>query len=159
MREWWVDRKHLAIPVVASIVLASLHFFLLVWVPRDLVPRDFQSMTLPLLPTVSGIDEKTQALTRWMPIRTTSVSTSEREPQLLGIFISRGAGARASLVWTSSDGRPPEYALVAPGDIVEGWEVLSIQPKQIKLRKGEELRELLIFEVDASLNASGVNPS
>lgn len=133
------------------VVALGMHFYFSVLVVSDADDRSRVDRPTAMLPSADTTDLRTKKLREWLPIQTVDApELAKREPNLLGVFVSRRSGAKAYIVLTSSDGRPPSYFLASTGDILEDWTVQRILPKSVELSKGDERRELLIFRaVDA----------
>lgn len=151
-----VERRHLVIPIAGLTFLLLLHFATQVWISRDREPRVFRAPPIVSISAHQGVDEKRTALSAWMPVKVEETKKPEREPRLVGVFISKVAGSRASIVWTSPDGAlPATFSLVSVGDVAEGWEVKTIKPRMVELARGDERRELVILNVPDQFKASG----
>jgi hypothetical protein len=150
-----IERRHLVIPIAGLGSLLLLHFATQVWISRDREPRVFRAPPIASISPHQGIDEKQTALSAWMPVKVEEAKRPEREPRLVGVFISKAAGSRASILWTSPDGAlPASFSLVSVGDVAEGWEVKTIKPRMVELARSDERRELLILNVPDQFKAS-----
>lgn len=70
----------------------------------------------------------------------------EKDLRLLGVFSTQGV--IAAVVQLSSPGaeEPPVTRIAREGEDLEGWTVEAIEPRRLRLVRGEQSRELVLFK-------------
>lgn len=154
MTHWLRENGHLLlnhfrgafISLVVFLALAfSLDFFVRVFVSADPSARIYTPpIALSFRPPESA-EQVLKRLETWIPPRVVEVPPPpEREITLQGIFGS-AKERRAALVVTAPGGGAPERVRATVGNVIEGWTVERIDASKVILRRGEEVRELLMF--------------
>ena len=135
-------------PFIGLLVLL-ISGFAVDFVTRALILRDdsMRSFTIPQVARVTPAEDQKSILKRfeaWVPAKlVVEAAPPEREISLQGVF-GAGVEARAALA-LSVPGTPPERIRATVGQVVDGWTVERITPGRVFLKKGEELKELVLF--------------
>jgi hypothetical protein len=157
LRQKLVEKKALLAWAIVISFLFSSHFVLSIFVPRDRQIRPFVAPAVRATVAHPDFDAKRSKLLVWMPLKVEETKIPERQPRLVGVFVSKVAGVRASIQWSSPTGLPPpSYTWVSVGDVVEGWKVTAVAPRRVEIARGDQRLELLLFEVDEGKLTSAI---
>ena len=126
-------------------VLAVLDFALRVYVGRGAGERPYDPPKVVAVPAAYDGKVAAARLESWFPKPIVQEEVRERVLALRGIFRA-GGGVRATLYVEPSGSLPGRYVLVGRGDELEGWRVEAIESRTVKVSKGDQVRELEIFQ-------------
>lgn len=143
---WIVTRPMVLSTVCVVTFIAVLDFFLRVFVGRGDADRPYEPPAIVPVPAVYDAQAASGRLESWFPKATAKeAEVRERVLTLRGVFRVGGA-ARATLFIEPIGSLPGKYVLVSRGDEVEGWRVITIEPRKISLTKDDQVRELEMFK-------------
>ena len=148
---WWpVIRQRprlFAGVVVLVLVICLLDFALRVFVGRDAESRKFTAPAMPVMPQYeTSAVIKSRLLTALPELRSleAEAEATPREIALQGVFAVRGQRTAALVLMPQGD-KPLERRNVKTGEEIDGWTVERIAGTRVTLRKGSEVRELVLL--------------
>lgn len=152
MKRWldlWRDfvtgyRRPLLALTIVLLLVALFDFIGRIYVPRDASLRVFTAPRAVKIPEFIDTAKVLASLETWLPSQAVVEPPKEKEISLQGIFSSRGAGVAAVVLRDPTSGAMQSMR-VAAGQEVEGWRVELISPRKVMLRKGDQVRELVLF--------------
>jgi hypothetical protein len=146
-------RRQLALAAAVLVLLAAWDFFGRVYVGRDESLRSFEQPRLETLTVRPDAATVRGELVSWMPALAGSagVTAAPTDPSgweltLVGVF--RKDDGKFALVHARprSGGGEPQFHWVGEGDDLHGSTVAQIGPRNLRLDRGGESQELLLFE-------------
>ena len=146
-RSLWLNRRTLLVTaMIACLLLATLDFYVRVWVARDSTLRQFTVPKLPAIPSALAVDLVDKQFARWMPVPVPPPPPPPPPPELrLQGILGAGPQIRASLVLVEASGVVAARFLVAKGEPVQDWVVQRVDRKSVQLKRGGETKDLLLF--------------
>ena len=132
---------------VLLLVTGLFDFFLRVFVPRDAELRKFAAPDVVLMPKLDQSDSVRIRLLRLLPEPKSMAAAAEIKPRELalhGVFTSHNLRTAAMVLLPQGD-LPLERRNLSVGGEIDGWLVEGISRNKVTLRKGSELKELILF--------------
>ncbi len=160
-------RRQVALAAGVLLLLAAWDFFGRVYVGRDESLRSFEQPQLTTLPVRPDAATVRSELVSWMPALAGSAGVvavptdpSGWELTLVGVFRKDDGKFAVLHARPRSGGGEPQFHWVTEGDELHGSTVAQIGPRNLRLARGEESQELLLFEQGRTpLLASGSSGS
>jgi len=150
-REWMPivkGRMRLFIALGALLLLVgSVDFFLRVFVARDAELRKFAAPDVVSMPKLDAPDFVQSRLLSLLPEPKSAAEAAEIKPRelaLQGVFMARNLQIAALVLLPQGD-LPLERRNLSVGGEIDGWLVERISRNKVTLRKGSELKELVLF--------------
>jgi hypothetical protein len=129
------------------VVFALIDFFLRIYVARDAELRKFLAPEVLSMPTLEKSDAVQSRLVGILPEPKPTSDTAEVKPRelaLQGVFTTRNFQTAALVLLPQGD-LPIERRNLSVGGEIDGWFVERITRNRVTLRKGSELKELVLF--------------
>lgn len=128
-------------------VICLVDFLTRIQVSRDAESRRFTAPVMQAMPREEAAAVIQSRLTTALPeVRPADqeVEVKPREVALQGVFMARGLRTAALVLLPQGD-EPMERRNVQAGGEIDGWQVERITGTRVILRKGSEVRELVMF--------------
>lgn len=146
-------RRQMALAAGVLLLLAAWDFFGRVHVGRDESLRSFEQPKLETLPVRPDAATVRSDLVSWMPalagsagIAAVPTDPSGWELTLVGVFRKDDGKFAVLHARPRAGGGEPQFHWVTEGDELHGSTVAQIGPRNLRLARGEESQELLLFE-------------
>ncbi len=128
-------------------VLCLVDFMLRVYVGRDAESRKFTAPAMPAMPSdEAGTTIRSRLVAALPEVRPpeAEAEVKPREIALQGVFAVRGLRTAALVLLPQGD-KLTERRNVKTGEEIDGWLVEQIAARRVTLRKGSEVRELVML--------------
>lgn len=132
--------------VVVAVVVMTIHFVVGVYVPRDEELRKFSAPGVSSIPRLVSTEAIRARLLAALPDPRPpeAEQPKPREITLQGIFASRGSRTAVLVLQPQGDQPLERHNLQVAGEI-DGWLVERISGTRVTLKKGSEVKELVMF--------------
>lgn len=145
----WRERLHgprhlLAALTLILALIVSIDFFGRIFVSRDESLRRFEVPVIAKSVDPTPAEFMLQRVVGWVPEPKIETVVKPREMALQAVFSQRGKTEAFILLLADAD-RSEERVKVAIDAEVDGWKVTSVSRTRVVLKKGDEVRELVIF--------------